>query len=221
MIIIIQIINLDIPSILKFGIIGLGTIMAILAYNLLRNEHIRNPPRPLIIKSIYSFMIFALILTILGFYSRKEIIYPNIEGKWLYICTGSDSRYQHGGRFVAKQEGDSWNLSGERMWKDTINTQGKWDEMIYTPTKSWKSTWGNLNNDEIRFEYMIPNIGYENIRGYSEGKFVKNSKGIVVKVKGTFNQLFPSKAISGEIEFYKVTDQEFENPNWIKISNIK
>jgi hypothetical protein len=56
----------NIPEILKFGIIGLGAIMAILSFWLLRNEQDKPQPRKAILHSIYIFMAFSLLLTITG-----------------------------------------------------------------------------------------------------------------------------------------------------------
>lgn len=64
---------INIPEILKFGIIGLGAIMAILAFWLLRGEQSKRQPRPLMIKSIYVFMGFSFLLTILGLFSSTDL----------------------------------------------------------------------------------------------------------------------------------------------------
>jgi len=65
-------IALDIPEILKFGIIGFGTIMAILAFWLLRGEQSKNPPRRIMINAIFAFMFFSLVLTLIGVLAHSE-----------------------------------------------------------------------------------------------------------------------------------------------------
>lgn len=216
----------DIPEILKFGIIGLGTIMAVLAFSLLKREQTRSGERPQMIKAIYVFMAFAIILTLIGLFGENDRVInkkmPIIEGKWLYVCSGSNGKYQHGGRFVAMQDGRDWELNGERMWKDTLNDiSRKWNEINYDPSKSWKTVWGNVCHDEIRFEYLIPNVNGEDIHGYASGRFTLNKENQIVKVKGTFNQLYPSKQISGEIELIRVNDSTYESPKWPKNHSFK
>jgi uncharacterized FlaG/YvyC family protein len=57
-------------DILKLGVIGLGFLLALLAYRLLRAEQKRDTSRPAIIRSIYVFMGFSLLLCIVGFFSE-------------------------------------------------------------------------------------------------------------------------------------------------------
>lgn len=156
--------------------------------------------------------------TFIYFFPKLHIkTYPTIAGKWLYICSGHDGKYQHGGRFIATQTANEWLLNGERMWKDILNTkEKKWNCSVYNPTKSWHSVWGNIGDNEIRFEYLIENVDGEDIHGYAKGLTIVNDKNEIVKIKGIFNQLFPSKQISGEVELIRVSDNFFNNPNWTK-----
>lgn len=162
---------------------------------------------------------FAVWVITLGtffyFYPMANKIVPTMAGKWLYVCSGHDGKYQHGGRFIATQEGDVWYLNGERMWKDTLDTSGTWNCMKYAPTKSWNSTFAYIDKDHVIFEYVIPNVNGEDIHGFVSGKAIIENKE-AVKVKGTFNQVFPSKQISGDIEFFRVEDSIFNVPNWDK-----
>ena len=59
--------SLDIYKILSYGAIGLGCILALLAYRLLGKEQAMNQPRQQILTSIYVFMVFSLALSITGF----------------------------------------------------------------------------------------------------------------------------------------------------------
>ncbi len=54
--------NLDFPEILKIGFVGIGFLLAGLAFLLLRAEQGKNKPRPGMITPIYVFMGFSLIL---------------------------------------------------------------------------------------------------------------------------------------------------------------
>ena len=58
--------NLNIYDILGYGVIGLGFLLAALAYKLLSEEQ-KKEPRPSIIKAIYTFMVFSVVLCIIGF----------------------------------------------------------------------------------------------------------------------------------------------------------
>ena len=77
----------------------------------------------------------------------------------------------------------------------------RWDCSIYNPTKSWYSVCGYIEDNQIRFEYVVENVNGEDIHGYATGDITVNGKNEIVKIKGIFNQLYPSKQISGDIEF--------------------
>lgn len=70
----------NIPDILKFGIIGLGAIMALLAFWLLRGEQHKPQPRKLMLTAIYVFMGFSILLTLFGFFSPNGISDSPIKG---------------------------------------------------------------------------------------------------------------------------------------------
>jgi hypothetical protein len=59
--------TLNFSSLLAYGAIGLGCILAVLAYFLLRREQDQQKPRKQILTSVYVFMAFSLVLTCLGF----------------------------------------------------------------------------------------------------------------------------------------------------------
>ena len=59
--------TLNIVKLLSYGAIGLGCILAILAYLLLREEQKQASPRKSILNSIYVFMGFSLALSLFGF----------------------------------------------------------------------------------------------------------------------------------------------------------
>jgi len=70
--------NLDVVvRILSIGSIGLGFLLAYLAYRLLNKEQSIDKPRNLILNGIYRFMIFSFGLCILGFSSEiYRVIHP-------------------------------------------------------------------------------------------------------------------------------------------------
>lgn len=55
--------GLDFVGVLKLGFVGLGFLLAGLAYLLLKAEQQKNQPRPTMITPIYVFMAFALVLS--------------------------------------------------------------------------------------------------------------------------------------------------------------
>ena len=55
--------SLDFVGILKLGFVGLGFLLAGLAYLLLKAEQKKDQPRPAMITPIYVFMAFALLLS--------------------------------------------------------------------------------------------------------------------------------------------------------------
>ena len=60
----------DAPSILKYGALGFGLLLAVLAYRLLEREQGKTPPRPRMLWAIYVFMSFAVVLAAMGFISE-------------------------------------------------------------------------------------------------------------------------------------------------------
>ncbi len=164
------------------------------------------------------FVWLTTLLAFLYFFPKQNTkIYPKMAGEWTYICTGHNSKYQHGGRFKASQEDNVWTLKGERMWKDTFNSaKDRWDCTTYNPTKGWHSVSGYVDKNTISFEYIVENIEGEDIHGYAKGDISVNEKNEIIKIKGIFNQLYPSKQISGDIEFTRVSKDNFEKPQWDK-----
>jgi hypothetical protein len=58
--------GLDVYAILGYGVAGLGFLLAVLAYMLLRNEQHNPEPRPSMLRSIGFFMGFSVVLCVLG-----------------------------------------------------------------------------------------------------------------------------------------------------------
>jgi hypothetical protein len=58
---------IDPVRILSYGAVGLGFLLAFLAYRLLAKEQAGARPRPTMIRAIYSFMGFSFLLCLLGF----------------------------------------------------------------------------------------------------------------------------------------------------------
>jgi hypothetical protein len=71
---------MDPGKILSYGAIGLGFLLAFLAYRLLASEQKRDTPRAPMVHAIYTFMLFAFLLSILGFggeYLKNQASQPS------------------------------------------------------------------------------------------------------------------------------------------------
>lgn len=62
--------DMSVVQILQIGVIGLGFLLAFLAYSLLTKEQKQNTPRSDILKSIYIFMSFSVVLCVIGIVSQ-------------------------------------------------------------------------------------------------------------------------------------------------------
>jgi hypothetical protein len=62
----------DLPAVLKFGVIGLGAVMAVLAFWLLHVEQKKPRPRKQMLTSTYVFMGFSIVLMALGLLSTSR-----------------------------------------------------------------------------------------------------------------------------------------------------
>ncbi|MFQ5770843.1 MAG: hypothetical protein ACE5HX_09925, partial [bacterium] len=60
----------NVVEILGYGVIGLGFLLAFLAYRLLGKEQNKDKPRPALIRAIYVFMAFSVVLSLIGFASE-------------------------------------------------------------------------------------------------------------------------------------------------------
>lgn len=70
----------DVVSILQIGVIGLGFLLAVLAYHLLTKEQKQDKPRSEILKSVYIFMFFSVVLCVVGIVSQVFDIKGDNEG---------------------------------------------------------------------------------------------------------------------------------------------
>ena len=62
--------NLNIVEILQIGVIGLGFLLALLSYRLLSQEMKLEGLRPQLIRAIYVFMTFSVVLCVIGLVSQ-------------------------------------------------------------------------------------------------------------------------------------------------------
>jgi len=67
-----QQISLQLPQILKYGIIGLGALLGILTYFLISKEQSSRLDRPRLVTTIYVFMAFSIILILIGTFTETQ-----------------------------------------------------------------------------------------------------------------------------------------------------
>lgn len=149
----------------------------------------------------------------------------SIQGKWIYVCTDYNGKYQHGGRFkVSKQSSGALQLNGERMWKDILSEDStKWRCNVFTGNQifPWKSLWIYVHDEnQFNMEYEITVDG-QVIKGYCNGDITAEGNQ-VQKIEGYFYQLLPrTPLLAGRITFNKVTDNDYNNPAWRKNHNCE
>jgi hypothetical protein len=73
--------NINVYEILSYGVIGLGFLLALLAYRLLTREQKQENPRNAILTAIYIFMVFSVVLCIIGFADNSKPTQPQ-TGEW-------------------------------------------------------------------------------------------------------------------------------------------
>ncbi|MEJ2122546.1 MAG: hypothetical protein P8Z76_17965, partial [Alphaproteobacteria bacterium] len=63
-------VRIDPANILNYGAIGLGFLLAFLAYRLIAKEQKHESPRKTLLRAVYVFMLFSVTLTVMGFTSE-------------------------------------------------------------------------------------------------------------------------------------------------------
>ena len=71
--------DLNVLEILKIGAIGLGFLLALMSYNLIKKEQEKPKPSTIVLKSAKGFMIFSVILVTLGILSEFIKTKPNLR----------------------------------------------------------------------------------------------------------------------------------------------
>lgn len=97
--------NSNIFEVLSYGVIGLGFLLALLAFRLLTKEQSIQIPRENVLKSIYIFMLFSIILCVFGITAQ---LYPKEK-----ISIGN-------GLTNFNEKRDLTNLELKEFWTGTI-----------------------------------------------------------------------------------------------------
>lgn len=151
--------GMNVVQILQIGVIGLGFLLAVLSYHLLTKEQSQETPRSVIIKPIYVFMFFSVVLCVIGLISQigifdfgqkesnvpnKFITDPGNEKKILYnyFVYSDDSEGNHLCNI------SEFEFSENMIDNDTKYIQGKITGKIL------------VDNNHINFENFA--FGYKN-----------------------------------------------------------
>ncbi|MFL5739901.1 MAG: hypothetical protein ACJ75B_06765 [Flavisolibacter sp.] len=162
------------PEILKYGIIGLGAILAFLAYLLLTQEQKKSEPRSQILTATYVFMTFSLLLIHLGIFSDwshsiqspTKAVFANATGfpkgalNGSYNVSGSDidlqsenfktPRHHYTGEFQISEQDGQLIMQGEMQTLDAANK----DSVLGTSTINSYLT---INNNYVGGYYTNVN----------------------------------------------------------------
>jgi hypothetical protein len=76
--------NVDALEILKIGVIGLGFLLALLAFFLLRNEQNKAQARPSILSVVKLFMAFSLVLCLIGLFAE---LFPEANSSKQHVAS--------------------------------------------------------------------------------------------------------------------------------------
>lgn len=71
--------QIDPVAILQFGVIGLGFLLALFSYDLLRKEQKREIPRKELLRSISAYMTFSIVLCLIGVFA--DLVKPDLKKK--------------------------------------------------------------------------------------------------------------------------------------------
>lgn len=74
---------LRVHEVLGYGAIGLGLLLAVLAFRLLRREQQQGSLRAAMLRAVYAFMAFSLVLTLAGFWveARRDVLERRLEAR--------------------------------------------------------------------------------------------------------------------------------------------
>ncbi len=123
--------NLDIPEILKFGVIGLGFLLALLSFYLLRIEQKKDEHDKIVINSIRLFMLFSIIVLLIGLFSefiktpeRLSIQLGRNELQVREIKTVPASDINPGKYFVSSEQKFAFRLPNKKNWSQITKYTG-------------------------------------------------------------------------------------------------
>ena len=171
----------NLPETLKYGIIGFGAIMGILAFLLLTREQKKKIPSQKMLTSIYVYMGFSIILLFIGLLSdslkykenqlTKVVDFKSgfskdaLNGTFTVIGNDVDfpseafktPRHKYGGEFEIKEEGNQIVVEG------VLNTYNALtDSLKGTGGAIFKSV-GTINNNYVAGQYFY---GTKKVNGF-------------------------------------------------------
>jgi hypothetical protein len=168
---------------LKYGIIGFGAIMGILAFLLLTREQKKEIPNQKILNSIYIYMAFAIILLFIGILSdtlkannkdkelTKEVEFKSGFSKnalnGTFVVTGVDvdfpsenfkiPRHKYGGDLEIREEGNQIIVEG------VLNTYDALTDSLKGKGGAIFKSIGTINNNYVAGQYFY---GTQKVNGF-------------------------------------------------------
>ncbi len=179
----------DLLAILQIGVIGLGFLLAVLAYHLLTKEQKQSTPRPDFLKSIYNFMCFSVVLCVIGIAAQlidKYLPSPPTPAKITIPETKEDKTLdgQNGTKHPQKENAESTEITENTLYNYFTYSVDKQDIQVCNISEfvySEKSSKMDTTSIEGDITGTILNKDFENHAfGYKNGYYLKivHEKGV-------------------------------------------
>ena len=168
--------NINVSDILGYGVIGLGFLLALFAFRLLSNEQKRDEPRKSMIRAIYSFMLFSLLLSVIGFAGEFSKISESEQEQITKLQDSLTGCEQKGKELekahqkkiascddqkrVLQQERDArLAVSDFRVisaaYFETVSTRGEVLTTVGDLIKEWEGLASNEQQNEAHYAYKL------------------------------------------------------------------
>ena len=135
--------NLNLVEILRVGVVGLGFLLALLSYRLLLEEQKKEIERPGILKAIYVFMSFSVVLTLIGLVSEFIGSDNNVKNELLTLSPKDNHPLDYG----------DYDLSGVCLaaYKATLDEEIQTENIVeILKTRSLSYGWsGGIASESI------------------------------------------------------------------------
>lgn len=163
---------LELTDALKYGLIGLGAILAILSFYLILKEQNKETPRKQILNSVYVFMGFSLVLLLVGLVGETQKLNKQddhdmkiasgfgvgaLDGEWHVTATDTPicnnphfkpAQFQYSGTFNITQKDE------ELVFDGYLNRQRIGSDSVIVRRIKFKGH-GPINNNYVGAQYYF------------------------------------------------------------------